>query len=71
MSDLSDLSDHSYSVRQIADRMHLSEGTVTRLLRAGTIRGTQTGPAGTWRVSRTEFTRWSESLYSGDDQHRD
>jgi excisionase family DNA binding protein len=66
-----DASEHDYSVRQIADRMHLSEGTVTRLLRAGSIRGTRTGRAGAWRVSRAEFTRWTEGLYSGDEQRRD
>jgi excisionase family DNA binding protein len=68
---LSHASEEEYSVRQIADRMHLSEGTVTRLLRAGTTRGKHTGTAGAWRVSREEFARWRESLYSGDEQHRD
>jgi excisionase family DNA binding protein len=68
---MSDASEHSYSVRQIADRMHLSECTITRLLRAGTSRGAHAGKYGAWRVSRAEVLRWRETLYSGGEHQRE
>jgi hypothetical protein len=42
---MSRTSDQDYSVREIANRMHMSEGTVTRMLGAVTLRGRHAGTA--------------------------
>jgi excisionase family DNA binding protein len=68
---MSNTTDQYYTVRQIADRLHVGESLVTRLLRTGTMHGMRTGTAGGWRVSRAEFDRWLDNTHGGNEQHRD
>jgi excisionase family DNA binding protein len=47
-----------WTVRQIAERLQLSQHTILRALREGQLAGVRFGKAAGWRVSESDLQRW-------------